>query len=1010
MPWQRSASLSRLRVTKLLAAASAALLATTVLAVAPASAQNGTEPVLVVDPNANISFSGSGWGHGVGMSQWGAYSRALAGQTSADILAFYYQGTTLAENYGRPITAPTPAPTPSPEPGPAPDPPLVSIPVPVSLESTVAVHLATTASTTLTPQGRNRITIDGQNIPYNGQNEARAPANTPITFTHTNNAWHITINGTNICGNGCPGNTAQLLFATDTAVNVSNTGRSYAHGRFNLIATPNQTNQFAIILDSLTANKYLNDHNLEGTNINPPPPPVSLESEVAVHLATTASTTLTPQGRNRITIDGQNIPYNGQNEARAPANTPITFTHTNNAWHITINGTNICGNGCPGNTAQLLFATDTAVNVSNTGRSYAHGRFNLIATPNQTNQFAIILDSLTANKYLNDHNFESTTTDEGTIVNPPQSPAQPEDSIRVHLAKTTRTTLTPEGGNRITVDGVNVPYGGQSEARAPAGAPVTFSRHEGHWHIVFNGIDICGNGCTGHTAQLLFTENTSVRVSSSGHSYLHGRVNLVPVPNTDEQFYVVLDSLSMEEYLRGIAEVPGDWPAAALEAQVIAARTYAIAGVERRRSDPTWHHPFDLYSSVWDQVYVGNTAELNPGKAPWLRAVENTAGRILLHNGAKVQAYYSSSNGGHTERSSYVFTSDLAYLPAKPDPYDQQHSPHASWTRVYPVSTFNRWLNDHADTRVGQVISIAVVGNQGASGRLDKAQLQVTGTDRTITISGTRLQSRIYTAASDDGLGLASQLLSTKFTFTVPPALIPRDLAGNLPPVDGTPTPDPLSYTGVIDSPDFCLTLSLGGPVAYAFDTDGDEVPDVCSLRSTRRVAAARQHALDDMEDHYQIAFDGYLAEECRSVAETFGEPDKEAADICQQFRALDSDNSAGSTAPGPSLVTPPAEHPDHFYSGSINGPGFCASMSLGGPVTYPSDTDGDGVADVCALPGSRRAAVAHQRALERLATAFPQQYQLIFATHCRTGPRTLGEPDKEAVDECQPYRPDTPA
>ena len=970
----------------------------------------GAAPVLIVDPSASITFSGSGWGHGVGMSQWGAYSRALAGQTSEEILAFYYEGASLAENYGRPPSASSPQPAPTTPSVPAPDSPPVSIPVPVSLESTVGVHLATAASTTLTPQGLNRITIDNSNIAYNGHNEARAPAGTPITFSRNGNAWHITINGINICGTGCQGQTAQLLFATDTTVSESNTGRSYAHGRFNLIALPNQTSQFAIILDNLTANKYLNDHGFtkvttnEGAIVNPPTTPETLESEVGVHLATAASTTLTPQGLNRITIDNSNIAYNGHNEARAPAGTPITFSRNGNAWHITINGINICGTGCQGQTAQLLFATDTTVSESNTGRSYAHGRFNLIALPNQTSQFAIILDNLTANKYLNDHGFTKVTTNEGAIVNPPTTPAFPEDAIRVHLATSSRTTLTPEGGNRITVDGNNVPYGGQGEARAPAGIPVSFSRHSGHWHIVFGGVDICGTGCTGRTAQMLFTENTSMRVSNSGHSYLHGRINLVAVPNSDTQFYVVLDSLSMEEYLRGIAEVPGDWPTAALEAQVIAARTYAISAVERRRSAHAWNHPFDLYSSVWDQVYIGNTAELNPSKAPWVRAVENTAGRTLLHNGTKVQAYYSSSNGGHTERSEYVFHSDLAYLPAKPDPFDQQHSPHATWTRAYTVQTFNRWLNDHQDTRVGRLISIAVIGNQGASGRLDKAQLQITGTERTITISGTRLQSRIYTATLDDGLNGASQLLSTKFTFSVPPALFAYDPATGTdpPPTDGTLPPDPLSYTGAINSPDFCLNQSLGGPVTHAVDHDGDLVADACSLRTSRRVAVARQRALDDLEVQYQNAFDGYFAQECRSVAETFGEPEKEAVDECRQHRANGSGPAPGSTSPSTSGDSATG---DQFYSGRINSPEFCSTVSIGGPATYPSDTDGDGVADACILSGSRRAAVAHQRALERLAAAFPEQFNQIFAIHCRNGAATFGEPHKEAADECQKYR-----
>ena len=46
--------------------------------------------------------SGRGWGHGVGMSQYGAYGQAQAGRTYAQILGHYYSGTTIG-NAGRKV-------------------------------------------------------------------------------------------------------------------------------------------------------------------------------------------------------------------------------------------------------------------------------------------------------------------------------------------------------------------------------------------------------------------------------------------------------------------------------------------------------------------------------------------------------------------------------------------------------------------------------------------------------------------------------------------------------------------------------------------------------------------------------------------------------------------------------------------------------------------------------------------------------------------------------------------
>ena len=60
-----------------------------------------------------------------------------------------------------------------------------------------------------------------------------------------------------------------------------------------------------------------------------------------------------------------------------------------------------------------------------------------------------------------------------------------------------------------------------------------------------------------------------------------------------------------------------------------------------------------------------------------------------------------------------------------------------------------------------------------------------------------------------------------------------------------SPTLAQMFFSGVIDGPDFCTNLSLGGPRTYAFDSDRDGVADVCSLPYTRREAVARQNALE---------------------------------------------------------------------------------------------------------------------------------------------------------------------
>ena len=65
------------------------VLALALVAASPASTNATTAATAVV-------ISGHGWGHGIGLSQWGAQERARAGWSYARILSFYYPGTTLA--------------------------------------------------------------------------------------------------------------------------------------------------------------------------------------------------------------------------------------------------------------------------------------------------------------------------------------------------------------------------------------------------------------------------------------------------------------------------------------------------------------------------------------------------------------------------------------------------------------------------------------------------------------------------------------------------------------------------------------------------------------------------------------------------------------------------------------------------------------------------------------------------------------------------------------------------
>ncbi len=107
----------------------------------------------------------------------------------------------------------------------------------------------------------------------------------------------------------------------------------------------------------------------------------------------------------------------------------------------------------------------------------------------------------------------------------------------------------------------------------------------------------------------------------------------------------VVNHLALEDYVRGIDEVPPSWPAAALQAQAIAARTYAANTA--LSGDARWQAVgADICATSTCQVYRGLDAEARAEGLGWLPAVEATAGRALLAGGRPIRASYSSTANG----------------------------------------------------------------------------------------------------------------------------------------------------------------------------------------------------------------------------------------------------------------------------------------------------------------------------------------------------------------------------
>jgi stage II sporulation protein D len=133
----------------------------------------------------------------------------------------------------------------------------------------------------------------------------------------------------------------------------------------------------------------------------------------------------------------------------------------------------------------------------------------------------------------------------------------------------------------------------------------------------------------------------------------------------------VVNSLALDDYVRGVVagEMPYRWSLAALEAQAVASRSYALA-----TRKPT--KIFDLYADTRSQVYGGVAYETPRSNV----AVEQTANRVLMWRGHVATTYFFSTSGGRTAnvRDVWPKLGDIPYLRSVPDPYDAA-SPHHVW-------------------------------------------------------------------------------------------------------------------------------------------------------------------------------------------------------------------------------------------------------------------------------------------------------------------------------------------
>ncbi|MFB3739041.1 MAG: SpoIID/LytB domain-containing protein [Candidatus Velamenicoccus archaeovorus] len=281
---------------------------------------------------------------------------------------------------------------------------------------------------------------------------------------------------------------------------------------------------------------------------------------------------------------------------------------------------------------------------------------------------------------------------------------------------------------------------GSTLATIPRGETWTVTQVGGAYRILDGSGTRVADG-VGGTATDLFAvyepKGAMVKVPQAGHTYNRGWIEL-NIANCDARCSMrLILTIAPQPYLYGLAEVPSSWPRPALQAQAIAARTYAF----RKVALSGQHRPgcnCALYASSLDQVYAGYDKEGGDMGERWVAAVNATDGRVVTYKGDLIQAFYTSSSGGYTENNENVWGGPpIPYLRGVCDPGDfTPANPNAVWK----VQMGAAQVTERLHLGIGRVTGF---GNtvRGVSGRI--VSIVVKGTNGRATIGGGTLRAAL---------------------------------------------------------------------------------------------------------------------------------------------------------------------------------------------------------------------------------------------------------------------------
>ncbi len=157
-------------------------------------------------------------------------------------------------------------------------------------------------------------------------------------------------------------------------------------------------------------------------------------------------------------------------------------------------------------------------------------------------------------------------------------------------------------------------------------------------------------------------------IQAENHKY-RGEIEII----VNQSLLNVINIIEMEQYLYGVLkkEISPEWPEEVLKAQAIAARTFALANMDKYIDQG-----YNICATTISQAYGGVYHE-HPATN---KAVNDTRGIVAIYQGEPINAVYHSDSGGYTENSEDVWGSHVPYLRSVPSDYEEiVSSPNHRW-------------------------------------------------------------------------------------------------------------------------------------------------------------------------------------------------------------------------------------------------------------------------------------------------------------------------------------------